>query len=72
MRAGRADIQYRPDALLQPILFCNPYQCLEVDVYVILILGTGIVDEDFNTLYIGKMGCVTHITYIMGICAAGY
>ena len=67
MTARRTDIQNRLDIGLHTVFLGDVYQRLEVDVNVILILRSCIVDKDLHVSNLRQMLLISHITLKVSI-----
>ena len=52
MTACRTDVENRLYVLLNPESFCDLYKRFEVDIYIILVLRSRVVDQDIYVFYI--------------------
>ena len=67
MTACRTDIQNRLDIRLHTVLLCDVYQRLEVNIDIILILRSSIVNKDLHVNNLRQMFLFSHITLKVSI-----
>ena len=71
MAAGGPDVQDGLDIALYSEFFGYPYKSLQVGVYIIFILRSGIVYQDFGAWKLRKIVYVPYVACMMDICVIG-
>lgn len=70
MTTGGTDIQNRLDSFADSILFSDFDKRLKVDINIILVLSSCVVDQNVNIINLWKRYPITDITDIMSVVFA--